>query len=400
MPPSCQKIAVFDARSFFEKALAHGVRNGIIDQHRVVSILNDAPKGMLQIAEYFGTQYLRPNIEEARTRIVNLVSLFLADRSGGDLDKAARSLRDHTFLSHSRGGSEMIKALWALPDCDIIGGMSAKSQREFLAEWSLREPAEYRIALEQRKAYHLAIEAALWFAENLGVAPSSLSMVPVGSFLRTAMLVYLGGNTPPALPNAAGLVSILKAIRKKGIAPKGRKRVKEIFQILPESYQEIARRHLQEVETEDLPRILDSSLAIDKLFEETVQKGYFLRDVDLEDASLFDAAVSKEWQKMTAGKTDDDSLLTIFVCIAADTVPKPALTRSAARALIRKVRADGLKQEPVLGFIRQCAPHEMQEGLEKLWNEFFPEAQSYLLDSSDTTLGEAVAFLKEHCYVM
>jgi hypothetical protein len=89
MPPSRHEVAVFDTRPFFEKALVYGVQNGIIDQDRVAHILNDAPKGMLQIAEYFGTQYLRPNIEEARTRIVNLVSLFLLDRSGGDLDKGS-----------------------------------------------------------------------------------------------------------------------------------------------------------------------------------------------------------------------------------------------------------------------------------------------------------------------
>ena len=400
MPPSRHEVAVFDTQPFFEKALVYGVQNGIINQDRVVHILNDAPKGMLQIAEYFGTQYLRPNIEEARTRIVNLVSLFLLDRSGGDLDKAARSLRDNTFLSHSRGGSEMLKALWAMPECDVIGSVDERSPREFLADWSLRDLAEYRLTREHRREYHLAISAALWFAEHLGVAPASLSMVPVGSFLRTAMLVHLAGNSPPAIPNAAGFVSILEAIRKKGVPAKGRKRIREVFQILPESYQAIARRYLQEVETEDLPRILDTSYPLDKLLEELIQKGYFLRDFDLEDASLFDAAVSKEWQKITGGKTDDDSLLTIFVCIAADMLPKPALTRAVARALIRKVRADGFQREPVLAFIRACAPHEMQDGLERLWNEFFQEAETYLLDTSDTTLGEALAFLKENCFVV
>ena len=116
MQPDRHQIAIFDDRPFFERAFVYGVRNGIIDQEKISSIRNDAPKGMVQIAEYFGTQYLRPNIEEARLRLVNLVSLFLEDSSGGDLDKAARSLRDNTFLSHSRGGSEMLTRLWSMPE--------------------------------------------------------------------------------------------------------------------------------------------------------------------------------------------------------------------------------------------------------------------------------------------
>ena len=42
----------------------------------------DAPKGMVQIARYFGTEFLRPELEKARDRIVNLVSLYLESTSG------------------------------------------------------------------------------------------------------------------------------------------------------------------------------------------------------------------------------------------------------------------------------------------------------------------------------
>lgn len=127
---------------------------------------------------------------------------------------------------------------------------------------------------------------------------------------------------------------------------------------------------------------------------------YFLRDFGPEDASLFDAAVSEDWRRLTGGKTDDSSLLTIFVCLAADLPPRPALSKAAARALIRKARLDGFKRLPVLGFIRAYAPYEMQDDLEALWKEFFPEAQGILLAAADTTLGDAVDFLKENCIVV
>ncbi len=53
-------VSLFDARPFFEKALVYGVQNGILDEARLEAIRNDAPKGMVQIARYFGTEWRRP----------------------------------------------------------------------------------------------------------------------------------------------------------------------------------------------------------------------------------------------------------------------------------------------------------------------------------------------------
>lgn len=399
MPPSSQQVTRYDDRPFFEKALVYGVRKGIVDEERIRSIVDDGPKGMLQIAEFFGTQYLRPNVEAARVRIVNLVSLRLEDGSGGDLEQAARLLRDGSFLSLSRGGSEMLKRLWAMPEDASYGLLVRQSQKEFLADWSMRSLAEYRREFAQRQDHQLAISAALWFAERLGTPAPGLSTVAVESIIRTAILVYLSGTTPAATPNAAGLIAIVQAIRRKGIPAKGRKRLKEVFRDLPADYRALAERELKRVQTEDLPRMVDASEPINRLIQD-LEPLYFLRDFGPEDASLFDAAVSEDWQKITGGKTDDSSLLTIFVCLAADVPAKPALSRAAARALIRKARSDGFKHPPVLAFIRACAPYEMQDDLEALWQDFFPEAEAFLLDAADTTLNDALVFLKENCIVV
>ena len=168
---------------------------------------------------------------------------------------------------------------------------------------------------------------------------------------------------------------------------------------MPEAYRTVASRELKRVESEDLPRILDASEAMNRLIQE-LEPLYFLRDFGPEDASLFDAAVSEDWQRITGGKTDDNSLLTIFVCLAAAAPAKPALSKVAARALIRKARSDGFQRLPVLRFIRASAPYEMQDDLEALWQDFFPEAEGFLLDATDTTLSEALAFLKENCSVV
>jgi hypothetical protein len=60
-------VSLFDARPYFEKALVYGVQHGILDTAKLEAIRNEAPKGMVQIARYFGTEFLRPELEKAGT---------------------------------------------------------------------------------------------------------------------------------------------------------------------------------------------------------------------------------------------------------------------------------------------------------------------------------------------
>ena len=118
------------------------------------------------------------------------------------------------------------------------------------------------------------------------------------------------------------------------------------------------------------------------------------------DASgQFSAGVSQDWQKITAGKVDENSLLTVFLCLAVDTTPKAALSKAAARTLIGKVRKEGLQRQPALAFIRAFAPYAMQDDLEALWNEVFPELENALVDPADTSGSQALAYLKENCII-
>ena len=65
-------VSIYDARPFFEKALHYGVQHGVIDSQKLELIRAEAPKGMVQIARYFGSEFLRPEIEKARERMVSL----------------------------------------------------------------------------------------------------------------------------------------------------------------------------------------------------------------------------------------------------------------------------------------------------------------------------------------
>ncbi|MGL6070258.1 hypothetical protein, partial [Craterilacuibacter sp.] len=113
-------LAAIDTRSFFEQALAYGIGQGILEPVHLDKIREAGPKGIVQIANYFDTAYLQASLEVAAVRMVNLISLFLADKSGSNLHLAAVSLRDNSLLSHSKGGSDMLKRLHALPTGSLL----------------------------------------------------------------------------------------------------------------------------------------------------------------------------------------------------------------------------------------------------------------------------------------
>ena len=59
MAHASSAIATVDGRPFFEKALRFGVKQSILSPSRLDSILADGPKGIVQIANHFGTAHLR-----------------------------------------------------------------------------------------------------------------------------------------------------------------------------------------------------------------------------------------------------------------------------------------------------------------------------------------------------
>ena len=187
-------VALFDDRPFFEKAVAFGVQHGVLDQAKLDAIQTDAPKGMVQIARYFGSEFLRPELEKAKDRIVNLVSLTLEIQSGGDLRKAAEQLREHSFMSRSKAASDMLKALIVMPQnthfgMNEHGGFSDKHIPQ-LAKWSLCNLADYQAELAKRQQVAHVIDAAIWMADQLGLHADDLEEAgcDAEAVIRTALL--------------------------------------------------------------------------------------------------------------------------------------------------------------------------------------------------------------------
>lgn len=402
-----QSVSLFDARPFFEKALAYGVQHGIIDQAKLDAICKDAPKGMVQIARYFGTEFLRPELEKARDRMVNLVSLYLEDSCGGDLRLAAESLRDNSFLSRSKGGSDMLKALIAMPQNSHFGMNEGAGftddQIPLLAKWSLRTLPEYQMELAQRRQATLLVDAATWMAQTLGLNAEDLEEAgkDAEAVIRTVLLARTTRRTE--MPDWVAFEKLVGALRKKYPKTDGTSAFAAAIALpkdLPTQYTPAVERVRQSV-LADLPKILDATLPARKLFDQTpaFMGRYFWLEDAVSEVDHFDRSASAAWNKATSGHGDDGSLLTLFLCVAAGSAPKTVLTEKSAATLIRKIRKSGLQPALATDFIFSHAPQHHQNDYAQLWDAFVEDARPTLQSDRDYALKDALALLRRECNI-
>ena len=396
-------VSLFDARPFFEKALVYGIQNRILDQAKLDAIANDAPKGMVNIARYFGTEFLRPELEKAKDRMVNLVSLYLETTSGGDLQLAAEALRDHSFLSRSKGGSDMLKALIAMPQNSHFGMNEHRGFTDddipLLAKWTLRSLPEYQVELALRRQVAQVVDAAIWLADLLGLDADVLEEAgkDAEAVIRTALLTLASKRTD--MPDWVAFEKMVGALRKK-YAADASTLVIAMPKNLPLHLKTVVDGVRQSVQT-DLSKILDTKLAVRKLFDQTpafVGRYFWLED-GLSEVDHFDRSASAAWTKATGGHSDDSSLLTLFLCVAAGSTPKTVLTEKSASALIRKIRKSALQPELANAFILKNAPDQHQDDYAHLWNAFVDEALPTLRSDLDYALKDAMALLRRECNI-
>lgn len=402
-------VSLYDARPFFEKALIYGVQHGIIPTEKIAAMNADAPKGIVQIARYFGREFLRPDLELAKNRMVNLVSLYLEHSTGGDLQQAAESLRDHSFLSRSKGGSEMLKALIAMPQnshfgMNEYGGFTDKDIPK-LAKWALRPLTDYQLHLAQRSRVALVMDAATWLAGTLGQSASDLeeSGADAEAVIRTVLLlsVLKTSKMPDWVAFEKGVLALRKpfAAAKTTAVPPPVPAI-ELPKKLPERFKPVVQALCESV-TSDLPKLLDPGLPVGKLFRQTpafMGRYYWIEDM-VADIDHFDRAVSGAWHKVTGGHQDDGSLLTLFLCVAAGVSPKTLLSEKGAASLLRKIRKSGIKPELAEFYIQSHAPEQHQDDYKNLWEAFMADALPTLQSDHAQAPKDALALLRRDCHV-
>lgn len=396
-------IALHDSRPFFEKALAHGIAHGLIGPDKLEAINAEAPKGMVQIARYFGTEFLRPELERARERMVNLVSLYLESSCNGDLQRAAESLRDQSLLSRSKGGSDMLKALIAMPQTSHFGmnerGGFTDDQIPVLAKWSLRPLADYQAELALRSEVATVVDAAIWLADAYGVDADTLEDAgkDAEAVIRTALLVHAAKRTE--MPDWVEFEKLIAGLRKKHNTPE-KPLTLALPKNLPTEYKTVVQR-LQKSVAQDLVKILDPKVPARKLFDQTpaFMGRYFWLEDAMAEVDHFERTVSSAWSKVTGGHSDDSTLLTVFLTVAVGGAPKTVLTEKGAASLVRKIRKSGLKPALARAFIADHAPLPYQEDYRALWDNFIEDALPTLTSDMDYALNDALALLRRECNV-
>jgi hypothetical protein len=396
-------VSLYDARPFFEKALQHGIRHGIIGPEKIEAMRVEGPKGLVQIARYFGNEFLRPDLEKARDRMVNLVSIYLESSCDGDVQQAAESLRDFSLLSRSKGGSDMLKALIAMPQNSHFGMNERGGFRDehipLLAKWSLRSLADYQAELARRSQVAQLVDAALWLAGELGMDADELEEAgkDAEAVIRTALLVLAAGRTE--MPDWVAFDKMIAVLRKKhGAAPVAL--LLDVPKKLPAHLRPAVESVRQSV-LADAPRILDAALPARALFDRSpaFMGRYFWVEDALAEVDQHERSASAAWNKVTGGNTDDGSLLTLFLCLAAGAAPKTVLSEKSATALLRKIRKSGFHPALAQQYIMDHAPAQHQGAYASLWEAFVEEAQATLESDAVHSLNDALALLRRECHV-
>lgn len=404
-------VSLFDGRAFFEKALQHGLAHGLISPARLQAMQEEAARSMVQIAHYFGSEYLRPELERARERMVNLISLHLQLASQGDLQQAAQMLRDHSLQSRSKAGSDLLKALIVMPQNSHLGmnerGSFAERHIPLLARWSLASFADYQAEYQSRERAALAVQTALAMAGSLGLDEDTLhELAPdAEAVIRTALLSHAAGLDE--FPDWVALEALLQHWRKLSAGSRGKQGVIQTVGAKlkpPKGLGAPALALCADIADSvraDLPRLLDARVSPHTLLDQTpaFMGRYFWLEDALSEVEQVDEQRSAAWNKLTRGNNDDATILTLLMGVCAGLAPKPALTATAAATLIRRLRKQRWQDAIVLDWLQANAPAHYLSDCLALWESFSEHAKPALLNERDSQLKDALALLRQECNI-
>ncbi|HXE40583.1 MAG TPA: hypothetical protein VN639_19130 [Azonexus sp.] len=400
-------VAVVDDRPFFEKAVRYGLEHGVLTRDNIAKMEADAPKGIVQIADHFGTAYLRTDLESATVRLTNLISLYLEDFANGDLRTAATSLRDNSLLSHSRGGSEMLKRLHAMPADTGLHQRKADplAQKIFVNERSFAFPltvAGYRAQVGQCQANQMRIDFARWLARRLNATPNECEDFSAEEVIRSAMLLLFVGAKTLEMPSKTQFITLVETLRKKAFKPTSAA-LDAFLREAPEAFAEMSRQAMQDFIANTLPRLKSPAKSADEILHAESQGAFFVREASEEDVVAYDKLVAREWVRMTKGEADDPAVLaTLFLNVATGHPPKAAALLKDAKSIITAFRNQGFDSKAVLAFVDEHAPFEQREDLKAMWlQDLRPDAEIHLADNDpqmpDAYMERALKYFKQNC---
>lgn len=394
-------IATVDSRPYFERALCHARAEGLVDAARLEAIHREGAKGIVQLAAYFSTANLRPELEAARTRLVTLVGLALEAESGGKLDVAARLLRDKTLLALSKAGADRLRRLHALPTERLLGSpeIFRESEKEYLDQ-STREPvityARYLAEHAARERNQHYIDAAYWLAERFGVARGDAQAWHVfcESVINSALLVLFTEKKPGGFFSVDRFVKLAEAARKKRGSDFGA--LEAWLGDATPAVRRVIERECARFAAEVLP-ILREVPATEIYRNQDRFSGLFFFDShSVSEITHHDKARAEEWRRITGTQGEHvDVQCGVLLMVACGLEPARSLRKKDALAIRDAFGAGGFDEAAVARFIDEVVPFEYQADVRRMWDDDLgPEARVHL-DSDDET--RVLDYLQETC---
>lgn len=251
-------LSIIDKRPFFLKALHRGIECGLIDKDKLTSIHNDAPKCMVQIARYFGSEHLRPDLERARERLVNMVSIYLESSSNSDLDAAARTLSVNSLMFCSKSGSNILKKLISV-ELELYSDI----RKPDLDKWTLASSDEVKSESLKRNLEQNKISFAKWICNEFNVKIEEIFNEGFSSESIIRTYFILSASDAKSFTSWNGFRENIKNLRAINKSLASNKIKAE--SIYPIEYELVAKNIIDQV-VNDLKSILDKRLNMHNLF--------------------------------------------------------------------------------------------------------------------------------------
>ena len=394
-------LTTVDTRPYFERVLCHALQTGVEDNTRLDALRREGAKGIVQLATYFGTPNLRPELEAARTRLVTLVGLALEAESGGKIEVAGCLLRDKTLLALSKAGADRLRKLHTLPTERLLGAPEVfrESEKDFLARCTADTPMTYarylaeQVTRERNKDY---IDATYWLVGRLGVAREDADEWHVfcESVINSALLVLLCERKPAGFFSVERFMKLHEAARKKRSASVPA--LDAWLEEAPQGVRKLLQRESARFVAEVLPVIREFSATEIYRNQDRFSGLFFFDTSSVNEITHHDKACAEAWTRITGNQGEHtDVQCGVLLMVATGLEPTRSLLKRDATRIWDRFRESGFDEAAVARFIDNVVPFEYQSDVRRLWEDDLGPEASLQLDSDDTTL--VMNYLQDTC---
>jgi hypothetical protein len=309
--------------------------------------------------------------------LLALINLNLEYESRGDSIRAARSLAAQGIGHHTRAAASHFKA--AGYDVSAI-----------VTQYAFMDVASYKTLINEIASASKRHEAAKW---ALGVIGSDHTTEPheADQAICTALLAMIYKPRAKWTDDMAGLEALIQSVKTRKS-----KSLPAIPKDIPAMYAEAIDAVWGRYGLRILTAINESQLSIHALAG-SVDSDYGLAGLllspdrgsisEIDDMSKF---VTSHWKKLSKGRSDDETLMTLMVSALMLNSPKVSLTAAEIKKIASMLNA-APSVDALINWLDSNAPHNLQASMVQLWKLFWSELD--LLEP--ITEARRLRFLKE-----